>query len=205
MIDCNSSNCNSMSVRCGMRRRRGDASPDAFLFPFTSPPLVPFFLRRRVPEARTRWRAPQRAARAWRWAGDTPGTPRWPCLLPYAPCQMCLACRLGGLQPPCVCCVSKFYAIDTGSAGSWGRTLGLPVYPPPLLSRCLCRSTLTLLGAPVYIRETRVSWLSPRPRTWGPPSPGRDRTACGLDTPTNFRLSATWPFRFQEFLFSKRI
>ena len=140
-----------------MRRRRGDASPDAFLFPFTSPPLVPFFLRRRVPEARTRWRAPQRAARAWRWAGDTPGTPRWPCLLPYAPCQMCLACRLGGLQPPCVSCVSKFYAIDTGSAGSWGRTLGLPVYPPPLLSRCLCRSTLTLLGAPVYIRETRVS------------------------------------------------
>ncbi len=46
-------------------------------------------------------------------------------------------------------CVSLF-VIDTGSTGSRGPILtwGLPVYPPPLLRRWLCRSTPNLIGCP---------------------------------------------------------
>jgi hypothetical protein len=55
---------------------------------------------------------------------------------------------------------------------SWsrGRIWRLPVYPSHLLSRWLCRPSSSLLGCPVSIGETRVSWRSPRPRIWGPPS-----------------------------------
>lgn len=71
-------------------------------------------------------------------------------------------------------------------------TLAVPIYP-------------NLIGCPRQHQGDPGWCRAKRPGTWGPPSPGRDRTACGLDTPRNFRLSATWPFRFQEFLFSKRI
>jgi hypothetical protein len=124
-----------------MRRRRGDAFPDAFLLPFTPPPPFSFFLRCRVPEARTRWRAPHRASRACRWAGDTPGTPRRHCVLPLAVRPLPDVPRLPTWSTAASLCMLCFFVLCNRH-----RFKRVP--------RWLCRSTLTLLGAPVSIGET---------------------------------------------------
>jgi hypothetical protein len=82
-----------------------------------------------------------------------------------------------------IVCVSLFYVIDTGSTGFRGQiwTWELPVYPPPLLRRWLCRSTPSLnslLGAPVDIGAGPGFTVS-RSKTSGPRRraslPGQDR------------------------------
>ena len=77
-------------------------------------------------------------------------------------------------------CVSLFYVIDTGSTGSRGPILtwGLPVYPPPLLRRWLCRSTPSLIGSPSRHRSSGKTWVTVswqgQDRDWQAALPGQD-------------------------------